>query len=48
VPEASENAPSRRNTTAGILKEDDDCLDVPRRLIEGEDVHHVKKECRQC
>jgi hypothetical protein len=28
---------------------DDDCLDVSRRLVnEGEDVHHVKKERRQC
>ena len=27
---------------------DDDCLDVPRRLVdEGEDVHHLKKERRQ-
>ena len=28
---------------------DNDCLDVPRRFIdEGEDVHQVKKERRQC
>ena len=28
---------------------DDDCLDVPGRLVDaGEDVHHVKKERRQC
>ncbi len=35
---------NRRDTENG----DDDCLDVPRRLVdEGEDVHHVKKERRQ-
>jgi hypothetical protein len=36
---------NRRNTENG----DDDCLDVPRRLVdEGKDVHQVKKERRQC
>jgi hypothetical protein len=36
---------NRRNSE----NSDDDCLDVPRRLVdEGEVVHHVKKERRQC
>ena len=39
------NAPSRRNTAAGILKTAImTALIQPRRFIdEGEDVHHVKK-----
>jgi hypothetical protein len=39
------NAPSRRNTAAGILKTAImTALIQPRRVIdEGEDVHHVKK-----
>jgi hypothetical protein len=32
-----------------LIFQGNDCLDVPRKFIdEGEDVHHVEKERRQC
>jgi hypothetical protein len=49
VTEASEKCSEEKEYDCrNTENSDDDCLDVPRRLVdEGQDVHHVKKERRQ-
>jgi hypothetical protein len=48
VTEASEKRSGQKEyNPRNTENSDDDCLDVPRRLVDkGEDVHHVTKERR--